>query len=171
MQRTYKQKDAPFLPYNSYTCCLGYLCHIYALVLDKSNCKYCFSNDSVAIYKKIFCTIDGGLKKVPCTIQYCLVTCSLSIFLLMFCDYICKFMPNSLFVKSFTGAGKNPLMSYIAFDSFIMPLMKLTGFIYLYKMAYPPGMTGWGIVRAATIVFFTIWCVSLLSKKRIFWKA
>lgn len=137
-----------------------------------------------ALYKTLFATaayllvaglilepIDGGLKKVPCTIQYCFVTCSLSIFLLMFCDYICKFMPNSLFVKSFTGAGKNPLMGYIAFDSFIMPLMKLTGFIYLYKMAYPPGMTGWGIVRAATIVFFTIWCVSLLSKKRIFWKA
>lgn len=115
--------------------------------------------------------IDGGLKKVPCTIQYCFVTCALSIFLLMFCDYVCKFIPGSLLVKTFTGAGKNPLMSYIAFDSFIMPLMKLTGFIYLYRMAYPNGMYGLGIIRAAAIVFFTMWCVSVLSYKRIIWKA
>ena len=115
--------------------------------------------------------IDGGLKKVPCTIQYCFATCALSILLLMFCDYVCKFIPGSLLVKVFTGAGKNPLMSYIAFDSFMMPLMKLTGFIYLYKMAYPAGMHGLGILRAAVIVFFTMWCVSLLSKRQIFWKA
>ena len=115
--------------------------------------------------------IEGGLKKVPCTIQYCFVTCALSIFMLMFCDYVCKFIPSSLFVKIFTGAGKNPLMSYIAFDSFMMPLMKLTGFIYLYRMAYPTGMHGLGIARAAVIVIFTMWCVSLLSDKKIRWKA
>lgn len=115
--------------------------------------------------------IDGGLKKVPCTIQYCFVTCALSIFLLMFADYICKSIPNSLLVKTLAGAGKNPLMSYIAFDSFVMPLMKLTGFVSLYRMAYPAGMPGWGIVRAAVIVFFTMWCVSLLSKRKLIWKA
>lgn len=143
-----------------------------------------FVKRDFAMYKTLFATaayllvcgliiepVDGGLKKVPCTIQYCLVTCALSILLLMFCDYVCKHIPNSLPVKIFTGAGKNPLMSYIAFDSFIMPLMKLTGLIYLYQMAYPAGMIWAGIIRAACIVLVTMWCVSLLSKRKIYWKA
>lgn len=143
-----------------------------------------FVKRDFAMYRTLFVTaayllvcgliiepIDGGLKKVPCTIQYCLVTCALSIFLLMFCDYVCKHIPDSLPVKILTGAGKNPLMSYIAFDSFMMPLMKLTGFIYLYNMAYPAGITWAGIIRAASIVLFTMWCVSLLSKRKIYWKA
>lgn len=114
---------------------------------------------------------EEGIKKVPCTISYCLATCSISILLLMVSDYICRYLNNSPFVFIFSGAGKNPLISYIAFDSFIVPLMKITGFISLYRAAYPAGLHAMGVIRAAVAVLFTMWCVALLSKKRIFWKA
>ena len=112
-----------------------------------------------------------GMTKVPCTIAYCFATCSISILLLIFSDYVCKYIPTSIFVKIFSGAGMNPLMSYIAFDSFIVPLMKVTGFITLYQAAYPAGYPLAGVARAAVAVLVTMWAVSLLSRRKIFWKA
>ncbi len=115
--------------------------------------------------------LDGGIKKVPCTIQYCLATCSISIFLLMFSDYVCKFANKSFLVKVLSGAGKNPLLSYIAFDSFIITMLKITGLIAVYKLAYPSGYTLIGVLRAAIATILTLWAVSMLSKKNITWKA
>lgn len=115
--------------------------------------------------------IDGGLKKVPCTISYCFLTFGLSTLMLFICDYICKYFHSSLFVNTFQGAGKNPLMSYIAHGSLIVPIMNITGLQTLYVMAAPPAYPLLGIFRAAIIVFITMWIVSLFSKKGIFWRA
>ena len=113
----------------------------------------------------------GGIKKVPCTIQYCLATCGMAMMLLIVSDYICHKIPGSFFVKTFQRAGKNPLMCYIAFDCFIMPLMKITGAIHLYRMAYPKGMHLIGFIRSAAAVVFTMWTVGQFTRKKIFWKA
>lgn len=114
---------------------------------------------------------EGGIKKVPCTVQYCFATCGISIFLLMVSDYICKYIPTSLLVNTFTGAGKNPLMSYIAFSSFIVPFMNVTGLIFIYRYVAPVDIPLLGVLRAAIMVFLTMWLVSQLSKRGIFWKA
>ncbi|MEG1088904.1 MAG: DUF5009 domain-containing protein [Bacteroidales bacterium] len=119
----------------------------------------------------VFEPLDGGIKKVPCTIQYCFATCAISIFLLMVSDYICKYIPRSFFVNTFAGAGKNPLMSYIAFDSLIFPFIKLTGFITIYNATYPAGIYLLGVLRAAIATIFTMWIVSVFTRKNIFWKA
>lgn len=113
----------------------------------------------------------GGIKKVPCTVSYCFATCGISMLLLMVSDCVCKYIPGSSLVTVFTGAGKNPLMSYAAFDNFVLPLMKATGLIALYQAAYPAGFPLAGVLRAAVIVFFTMFLVSRFSKKKIFWKA
>lgn len=115
--------------------------------------------------------IEGGITKVPCTISYCFVTCSISILLLVVCRYICSWFPNSIVVKVFSGSGQNPLMSYIAFGNLVVPLMNLTGFIQIYKMAYPSGYVVCGVLRAAVAVFFTMLLVKWASDKKIFWKA
>lgn len=119
----------------------------------------------------IFEPLDGGIKKVPCTISYCFITCAISIMLLIVCDYLCKIAPKGFLTKIFTGAGSNPLMSYIAFDNLVMPFMKLTGIIYLYRAAYPPDMPWIGTIRAFIITLITMWIVSLFSRKKIYWKA
>lgn len=125
------------------------------------------------VWGVVLSAIEGGMKKVPCTISYCLATCGISILLLLVADYICKWLPGSLFVKVFSGAGQNPLMSYIAFDSLVVPFMKATGIISFYTSLYsaPDGNVALGLLRAAVAVLFTMWLVSCFSRKGIFWKA
>lgn len=113
----------------------------------------------------------GGIKKVPCTIQYCLATCGMAAMLLVVSDFICHRIPGSFFVRTFERAGKNPLMCYIAFDSLVLPLMKITSAIYLYRMAYPEGMHLMGFLRSAAAVLLTMWIVGQFTKRKIFWKA
>lgn len=101
--------------------------------------------------------VENGITKVPCTISYCFSTCAICILLLIFSDYLCRYIPKSLFVRIFSSAGMN--------------LMKATGFIRLYSAAYPEGYPVAGVIRAAVAVLFTMWTVSLLSRRKIFWKA
>ncbi|MBO7305437.1 MAG: hypothetical protein J6U47_01770, partial [Bacteroidales bacterium] len=74
-------------------------------------------------------------------------------------------------VQVFSGAGQNPLMSYIAFDNLIVPLMKATGFISLYGAASLPEYPLTGVLRAAVAVFFTMWVVYMCGKRGFVWRA
>ena len=115
--------------------------------------------------------IEGGVTKVPCTVSYCLITLGVSILLLLLADRVICGSKNSYVVRIFAGAGANPLMSYIAFGSFIMPLMKLTGFIYIYDMLYPTGHPWIGALRAFVFVLLTLALVAKMSENKIFWRA
>lgn len=115
--------------------------------------------------------IEGSVTKSPCTISYCLITGAISIYLLILTDRIAKWVPNSFFTRIFAGAGSNPLMSYITFGSFVMPMFKLTGLIFIYQAAYPAGYPWIGVVRAALAVIFTMALVAKMSEKKIFWRA
>lgn len=114
---------------------------------------------------------EGSIKKVPCTVAYCFASGGLGVFLLLAADSICRHFPASWPVAVFSGAGQNPLMAYVAFNSLVLPLMKATGFIALYRAAYPAGYPGLGVLRAAVITVFTMWVVAQFSRRRIFWKA
>lgn len=118
--------------------------------------------------------IEGSIKKVPCTISYCFITLGISLYLLLLLHYILPKMQNSklsLLTRIFSGAGSNPLMSYIAFGSFVIPFFKLTGLIFVYQAAYPPGYPWIGVARAVVAVLFTMSLVALMSEKKIFWRA
>ena len=86
-------------------------------------------------------------------------------------DWLCSRAANSFFVKVFEGAGKNPLMSYIAYSCLVFPLMEITGAISIYRWAYPQGMHLVGFIRSALVVLFTMWIVGVFTRKKIFWKA
>jgi Uncharacterized conserved protein len=116
-------------------------------------------------------TIEGGVTKVPCTVSYCLITLGVSILLLLLADRIVFWAENSYTVRTFAGAGANPLLSYVAFGSFIMPLMELTGFIYVYNMFYPTGYPWIGVLRAFVFVLLTLALVAKMSENKIFWRA
>ena len=121
----------------------------------------------------LFTYIEGGVKKVPCTVSYCMITSSIAICLLIFSGYICKYAAESHLVRLFAGAGRNPLMGYVAFDLLVVPFMKATGIIAIYSSIYSvsQGNPLWGIVRAAAVTLLTMWIVALFSRKKIFWKA
>ena len=113
----------------------------------------------------------GGIKKVPCTIQYCFATAGMAMMLLVVSDYICSRFPAVFFTGIFEKAGKNPLMCYIAYGCFVFPLMKVTYASELYRLAYPQGMHLVGLLRSVIMVLFTMWVVGLFTRKKIFWKA
>ena len=118
--------------------------------------------------------IEGSITKVPCTISYCFITLGISIYLLMLVHYIPQQRPNSFIsfiTRIFSGAGNNPLMSYIAFGSFVIPFFKLTGLILVYQAAYPPGYPWIGVARAFIAVLLTMSLVALMSEKKIYWRA
>ncbi|MCL1974197.1 MAG: DUF5009 domain-containing protein [Bacteroidetes bacterium] len=114
---------------------------------------------------------EEGIRKVPATFSYCFSMGGICIVLLLFFHYLCRQLPGSFFVRTFSGAGANPLMSYVAFGSFILPVLKLTFLVGLYQAAYPPGEPWIGVLRAFIIVLFTMYLVSILSRKGIFWRA
>jgi len=114
---------------------------------------------------------EGGIKKVPATFSYCFTMGGICIILLLFFHYICKLLPGSFLVRTFSGAGANPLMSYVAFGSFVMPILNLTFLVGLYRAAYPTGEPWIGVLRAFVIVLFTMYLVSVMSRKGIFWRA
>ncbi len=111
---------------------------------------------------------DGGIKKVPCTISYCFITGSITALMLVMIDLLNIKNSSTCFLS---GAGENPLMSYIAFSNFILPLMNATGLIHLYKACYPIGMPWIGTLRAFIAVAITLYLVALLSRRKIYWKA
>ncbi len=113
----------------------------------------------------------GGIKKVPCTIQYCFAIGGMAMLLLVVAERVCSRFPGGFVTGVFEGAGKNPLMSYIAFNCLVLPLMECTRLIYLYRMAYPQGMHVAGFARSVAVVLLTMWIVSLFTRKGIFWKA
>ena len=115
--------------------------------------------------------IERGVTKVPCTVSYCLITLGVSILLFLLADKVISGCENSYIVRIFVGAGANPLMSYIAFGSFIMPTMKLTGLIYIYDILYPVGYPWIGVLRAFVFVLLTLAIVAKMSENKIFWRA
>ncbi len=126
---------------------------------------------TLAVAGSIYLLAEGAITKSPCTISYCFITTAVSIYLLILTDRIADLLPESYFTRIFSGAGSNPLMSYIAFGSFVMPLFKLTGIIYIYQAAYPAGYPWVGVLRAAMAVLLTMALVAKMSEKKIFWRA
>ncbi|MDP3452759.1 MAG: DUF5009 domain-containing protein [Bacteroidales bacterium] len=126
---------------------------------------------ALAVAGSVAVIIEGSITKSPCTISYCFITTAISIYLLMLADRLSHSFGSSYFVRIFAGAGSNPLMSYIAFGSFVMPLFKVTGVILIYNAAYPAGYPWIGVLRAATVVLLTMAIVAKMSEKRLFWRA
>ena len=114
---------------------------------------------------------EGGIKKVPATFAYCFTMGGISILLLLSFHYLCRLLPGSFFVRVFSGAGANPLMSYVVFSHFIMPAINLTFLLRAYRAAYPQSEPWIGVLSAFIFVLLTMYLVSILSRKGVFWRA
>jgi hypothetical protein len=115
--------------------------------------------------------VEGGIQKSPATISYCFVSYAAGIFLLWVASYLCKIKWLTFVKKIFTGAGGNPLMSYVAFNNFMIPLFKITGLIFVYKVSYPDANPWLGVLSAAFYVLLMMSGTSLLTHKKVVWRA
>lgn len=112
-----------------------------------------------------------GIKKVPCTIAYCFVTCAISLMLLFILENLCHISQRNAFVWIFSGAGQNPLMSYIAHSSLVVPIMSITHLSAIYRACYPYDKPWIATLSAAILVLLTMAAVACFSKKKLFWRA
>jgi hypothetical protein len=62
-------------------------------------------------------------------------------------------------------------MSYVAYGMFVVPLMKITYLQVLYHWARPVDYPWIGTLSAFLLVLFTMWLVSLITRKKIYWRA
>ncbi|MCL2502862.1 MAG: DUF5009 domain-containing protein [Bacteroidales bacterium] len=145
------------------------------MVISRNSCRSLYPVIALAagllIAGILFDPYEGGIKKVPATFSYCFSMGGICIILLLFFHYLCSMLPGSFFVRTFSGAGANPLMSYVAFGAFVMPVFKITFLIGIYQAAYPAGEPWLGVLRAFIVVLFTMYLVSILSRKGIYWRA
>ncbi|HHV03627.1 MAG: DUF5009 domain-containing protein [Bacteroidales bacterium] len=114
---------------------------------------------------------EPGLTKVPCSFSYCFVSGGVAILLLLWLHYLSEFLPRRFLSNIFAGAGANPLMSYVAYGMFVVPLMKITYLQVLYHWARPVDYPWIGTLSAFLLVLFTMWLVSLITRKKIYWRA
>lgn len=115
--------------------------------------------------------VEGGIKKDYATASYMVLTAGIALCLLMFFDYICRFVPTSDFVKLFSNAGSNPLMAYMGGSWFMMPFLKASLLIGLYNILYPEGYPWIGVLRAVGLVVIIMFLVGALTKRKIIWRA
>ncbi|MDD5733563.1 MAG: DUF5009 domain-containing protein, partial [Bacteroidales bacterium] len=114
---------------------------------------------------------EPGLTKVPCSFSYCFVSGGIAILLLMWLDYLLEFFHCRFLSGIFSGAGANPLMSYVAHGMFVTPLMSITYFEVLYRWSRPADYPWIGTLNSFLLVLFTMWLVSLVTNKKIYWRA
>ncbi|NLA15091.1 MAG: DUF5009 domain-containing protein [Bacteroidales bacterium] len=114
---------------------------------------------------------EPGLTKVPCSFSYCFVSGGVAILLLLWLHYLSETFPQRFFWNVFSGAGANPLISYVAHGLFIAPLMGITYINTLYRWARPVSYPWIGTLSSFLVVLFTMWLVSVLTRKRIYWRA
>jgi predicted acyltransferase len=115
--------------------------------------------------------LEPGLTKVPCSFSYCFVSGGIALLLLLWLHYMSECFPQRFLGRVFSGAGANPLMSYVAHGLFIVPLMGITYIKTLYQWARPVAYPWVGTLSAFLVVLFTMWAVSLVSRKKIYWRA
>ncbi len=114
---------------------------------------------------------EPGLTKVPCSFSYCFVSGGVAILLLLWLHYLSEFFPRGFLSNIFSGAGANPLMSYVAHGMFVVPVMRITQLQKVYQWARPEDFPWIGTLSAFIVVLLTMWLVSLVSRKKIYWRA
>lgn len=115
--------------------------------------------------------VEDGIKKDPVTASYLLISGSISIFLLLWLESICKKDKNSYLVRLFSGSGANPLMAYVATTWLVIPIMQITFIFIPYTWLYPEGYHWIGVLRAIVLVWYVMSLVAWASRKKINWRA
>lgn len=114
---------------------------------------------------------EPGLTKVPCSFSYCFVSGGVAMLLLLWLHYVSELFPRGFLSNIFSGAGANPLMSYVAHGMFVVPVMRITQLQKVYQWTRPEDFPWVGTLSAFIVVLLTMWLVSLVSRKKIFWRA
>ena len=116
----------------------------------------------------VFEPFEGGIKKDHPTLSYYFVTCGLANCMLIFFSILIDVFRKKHWFGLLIDNGQNPMIAYAGINNFITPLLALTGgATLLTHLATTPWL---GFCKGAIITLLMALTVSLLTRKKIFWR-
>jgi predicted acyltransferase len=116
----------------------------------------------------LFEPFEKGIKKDPSTLSYYFVTTAIALFLLIIFTILLEIFQHQKTLQLFIDNGQNPMIAYVAFANFLLPILRLTHLESLILKFTQTPFTGFlkGVLYTLTIA----WFVSLLTKLKLLWR-
>jgi predicted acyltransferase len=111
---------------------------------------------------------EGGIKKDKATMSYYFVTTGLALGMLIFFTILIHIFKARRWLQLLIDNGQNPMIAYAGINNFIIPVLALTGAESLLdRMAVSPWL---GFLKGLIITLLLAVCVSVCTRRRIFWR-
>ncbi|NJM69933.1 MAG: DUF5009 domain-containing protein [Scytonema sp. RU_4_4] len=117
----------------------------------------------------LFEPFQNGIKKDPSTLSYYFITTAIALFLLITFTILLDIFKQQKFLHLLIDNGQNPMIAYVAFANFVLPIFRLTQIEPLILKFTETPLTGFlkGIIYTLMIACL----VSLFTKLKLFWRA
>ncbi len=116
----------------------------------------------------IFEPWEGGIKKDHPTLSYYFVTSGLAICVFISFSILIDVWQQKRWLRLLIDNGQNPMIAYAGINNFITPVLALVGADQLLTQF---ATTPWrGFCKGAVITLLMALTVSLLTRKKIFWR-
>lgn len=112
--------------------------------------------------------LQGGIKKDPTTWSYLLITLGLSYLFLIALIILVDHFQQKIWMQPIIDLGKNPMIGYVAFANFLLPILKLTGWQTSLVAITPTPLLA--VLRALTYTILITLFVSLVTQLKIYWR-
>ena len=111
---------------------------------------------------------EGGIRKDKATVSYYFVTSGLAICTLIAFTILIEVWNQKRWLRLLIDNGQNPMIAYAGINNFITPILALTGGATLLTQF---ATTPWrGFCKGAIITLLMALTVSLLTRKKVFWR-
>jgi len=111
---------------------------------------------------------EGGIKKVPDTMSYYLVTAGLAIFLLIAGTIVIHIWRRQRWLQLLIDNGQNPMIAYVGGENFIWPLVVLT---HLDRPIGAITQSPWAGLTAAILTTLVVaYAVRVFTRLGVFWR-
>ena len=111
---------------------------------------------------------EGGIKKDHPTLSYYFITSGLAICVFIGCSILIDVWQQKRWLRLLIDNGQNPMIAYAGINNFITPVLALIGADQLLtRFATTPWRGFW---KGAIITLLMAGTVSLLTRKKIFWR-
>lgn len=111
---------------------------------------------------------EGGIKKMPDTMSYYLVTAGLAIFLLIAGTIVIDIWRRQRWLQLLIDNGQNPMIAYVGAENLIWPIIALT---HLDRPIDAITQSPWsGLLAAILSTVLLAYAVRVFTRSRVFWR-
>jgi predicted acyltransferase len=111
---------------------------------------------------------EGGIKKVPDTMSYYLVSAGLAIFLLIAGTIVIDIWRRQRWLQLLIDNGQNPMIAYVGGENLIWPIVVLT---HLDRPIGAITQSSWAGLTAGVLTTLVVaYAVRFFTRLRVFWR-